>query len=70
MKKSEALKLIEEAIDAACGNDGEQRLYPTDDDLAYAALTAMLKAGMVPPTMEFMMGDKLVRDNCWEPEDG
>lgn len=63
MKKSEMIEIIgnllfEEPIEADCADTAEK------------ILEVVLKAGMVPPTMEFMMGNKLMRDNGWESENG
>ena len=45
------IKIIEEAIDSACGNEGEHRLYPTDNYLAHRILSVIVEAGMLPPTV-------------------
>jgi hypothetical protein len=49
--------------------------YHTDLDvpkfieIAEIILDDMVKRiGMLPPTIEFKMGDKTVKDNMWEPE--
>lgn len=76
MKRSEMLKLIESAIDNACGNDGTQRLYPSDEYLAFAVLKAVEKAGMLPPPRWLkgvcsITGEpiRVCRQHTWEPED-
>ena len=69
MKKSEMVELIRSAI-----SDGNMRMVDLQDsnaeDQAAHVLEQILKAGMIPPSMEFMMGDKLMRDNGWESENG
>ena len=52
MKRSEMLKVIEGAIDRACGSVGERRLYPPDNYLAYVILKAIEVAGMAPPEVK------------------
>ena len=69
MKKSEMIDLIKNAI---FDGDGRHVDYqdPDYDEIAAYILKQVLEAGMVPPPLEFMMGDNLIRDNGWEPEDG
>ena len=38
------------------------------EDVAKIILEEVCKAGMIPPTMEFKMGNNLIRDNGWESE--
>lgn len=70
MKQSEMLKIIEKGIDNACGNDGENILYPPHDYLAYVILKRIVEAGMIPP----IEPGRTVHDLDlgvpeWEPED-
>lgn len=69
MKKSEMVNIIKNAI-----ADGDMRYtdYQDLDTEAQAAfvLEQILKAGMLPPYMEFEMGGKIIHDVGWEDEDG
>jgi len=38
------------------------------ETVAGIILDQILEAGMVPPSMEFKMGGKTIRDNGWEAE--
>lgn len=51
MKKEELQKLVEDAIDGACGNDGTQRLYPADSYLASSIIQKLTDASMLMPLM-------------------
>lgn len=79
------LAIIIDTIDSSCGNDGEQRLYPSDDYLAFRILKVIEEEGMLPPTAyssdtgEYF---KITKEDVdyidmasnlrimWEPEDG
>lgn len=69
MKKSEMIKIIENAIH---DGDGRQVDYqdPNYNEIAAYILEQVLKAGMLPPYMEFEMGGTIVKDVGWEDEDG
>ena len=67
MKKSEMVELIEKAIhDGDCRHTDYQDIDYTE--IAAYILQSILKAGMVPPSVEFMMGSTKVRDNVWDKE--
>lgn len=66
MKRKEMVEEIKKAIDEACGNDGENRLYPSDDYLAEYILQRVERLGMTPPTSYHEL--KYLGSNEWEPE--
>lgn len=60
MKRSEALDLIKKQWN-------ESTSFPTDQAVAEYILSALEKAGMLPPLSNLnSLGTK---DNAWEPED-
>lgn len=71
MKRTEAIealaKLVKNAIKDA---DYHREFVPGDLFYEHAnkILEAMELMGMLPPTTEFEMGGKIVRDNCWDQE--
>lgn len=69
MKKSDAVKLIEEVI---------YDTYDYDPDLGWtvdaeAVLDALLKEGMLPPKIDVIIegnrGERVYKRSKWEPED-
>ena len=64
MKRSEMVKVIEEAMNSGFHNMGAI----SSKYIAETILTKILEAGMVPPIIEFEMGGTKIRDNGWEPE--
>lgn len=59
VKRSEMISQIHAIMDGT----------PIEYEYANQFLTIIEKLGMIPPSCEFKMGDMIVRDNCWEPED-
>lgn len=72
MKRSDVLKIIETAIDNACGNDGENRLYPPNEYLSFCILKDLENVGMLPPeikdTVDFDGKKIICYHNAWESE--
>jgi hypothetical protein len=65
MKRSQ---MIEAIVYEALSWDGLDTSGVPIKEVAADVLKAVEKFGMLPPSYEFKMGDKLIRDNCWEPE--
>lgn len=53
-------------------NDVFKELFPCEnyEDIADAILLLVENRGMLPPRIDFMIGDKKMSDNAWESEDG
>jgi len=72
MKRSEALKKLEEALERTTGGDPEtgEKLFPSIDYMAYAALKCVEELGMLPPIepgrTEYDLDLGIPE---WEPED-
>lgn len=65
MKRSEMIKVIKDYLDLVQEEDG---LNPTTEDMAEYILGCCEVWGMLPPTVEFKMAGKNMRDNTWEAE--
>lgn len=62
MKKNEMISIIDDLL---WQNDVENHA-----NLCIDIFEAIVKAGMIPPSIELHIAGKTYRDNCWEPEDG
>ena len=53
-------------------NDVFKELFPCDnyEDIADVILLLVENRAMLPPKIDFMIGDKKMSDNAWESEDG
>lgn len=60
------VEVIKDYLDIVMEEDGYD---PNPEDMAEYILGCCETWGMLPPTIEFKMGEKTVRDNTWEPED-
>lgn len=74
MKRSELIKNIAKTIANTCGNDGEERLYPSDEFLADSILRSIEEVGMLPPKREIRVDNAINRPwwyegHEWEDED-
>ena len=49
-----------------------KELFPCEnyEDIADAILLLAENRGMLPPRIDFMIGEMKASDNAWEPEDG
>ncbi|MHA1676327.1 MAG: hypothetical protein ACTSU6_04035 [Candidatus Njordarchaeales archaeon] len=61
MKKSEVVELIKKVV--------LKNVKVTPKELSILILEAMLEVDMLPPSIEFKMGNSTIRDNIWESED-
>lgn len=75
MKRSEMVERLVFSIELHAGNDPswlehdpkvKQRAY----DLADRVLRDLEDLGMLPPRIDFMIGEMRASDNAWESEDG
>lgn len=66
MKRSEVLDILQIFFESDCAFEDAHDARIS----ACRVLDIVEDCGMLPPSTEFTMGGKKVKDNYWEPENG
>lgn len=66
MKRSEMVEIIEQLM----AREGLQPWNMSDHEFAKELLSTIESLGMLPPRIDFMIGEMRASDNAWENEDG
>ena len=66
MKRSDVIEIILQLM----AREGLQPWNTSDYEFAKELLYTIENLGMLPPRIDFMIGDKKMSDNAWESEDG